>query len=259
MYTLNKCLQDPVCLCTTSVTALVDRSQVGCRAPPVRPCSLGSVCEGGLRQESIFEITSTPRTGPRGSGAYATQPSCDLHTSAAAWLWLSPQHSSSSPVAAAPVLPRLSESHASVPNFFYFYYFFYFPTPLFKGIKGYFTFHGRRFIFFPMSSLISDKKGTELHSFWLVHFPPTPFFSSYFKLEVSQAQHRSTETKHRYQESTFVLQMPTAIEQLLSPFALTNTFLTAPSFPPPLPICSSVTHRATAEIVKSVSSSIRLH
>lgn len=94
----------------------------GCdgRAPPVRPCSLGSVCEGGLRQGSIFEITSTPRTGPRGSGAYATQPSCDLHTSAAAWLWLSPQHSSSSPIAAARVLPRLSESHASVPSFFHF-------------------------------------------------------------------------------------------------------------------------------------------
>lgn len=83
-------------------------------------------------------------------------------------------------------------------------------------------------------------KGTELHSFWLVHFPPTRFFSPYFKLEASQPRHRSTETKHCYQESTSVLQMPTAIERLLSPFALANTFLTAPSFPPPLPICSSV-------------------
>jgi len=33
---------------------------------------------------------STLHTSPRGSGAYATQPSCDLHTSAAAWLWLTP-------------------------------------------------------------------------------------------------------------------------------------------------------------------------
>lgn len=68
------------------------------------------------RQGSIFEITSTLHTGPRGSGAYVTQPSCDLHTSAAAWLWLSPVQLLYSHRRGL-TLPRLPLSHAFVQFF----------------------------------------------------------------------------------------------------------------------------------------------
>lgn len=88
------------------------------------------------------------------------------------------------------------------------------------------TFHGS------WTRCLSHKSQTErpaeLRSFRPVHISPHSFsFSTRLKLEGSRE--RSTETKRRDQESTSVLQMPTAIEQLLS---LASPSQTHSSLPP---------------------------
>lgn len=148
------------------------------------------ICVWGRRQESIPAITSTLYTGPRGSGAYATRPSCDLHTSAAAWFWLSPAALFKPPATVA--LPRpgwlcltpLSQfSHASFCH----------------TAEGCSTFHGRSFIFFPMSHILSRP---EPHFFLLVHFFPNLFISP--PILYLESRYKSKETGQCCQESTSV-------------------------------------------------------
>lgn len=72
------------------------------------------LCENGVQEEAgKHQILSTLHTGPSGSGAYATQPSCEPHTSAAAWLWLSPSELFYSHQCGL-ALPRLTTSHSFV-------------------------------------------------------------------------------------------------------------------------------------------------
>lgn len=134
-------------------------------------------------------------------------------------------------------------------------------------------FHERSSIFFPMWALLYasrtlTQRGTELNSlFFVVHIPSYFFHPFHFQVLFSflALAHKSTETEQCYQESASLLQGPIAIELLL----LISFFFCTPalakhiphfaSFTPLLLIYSSVADWATAEIVKSVWSLIRMN
>ena len=75
-----------------------------------------------------------------------------------------------------------------------------FLTPLFVTAEGCSTFHGRGFIFFPMSHILSRP---EPHFFLLVHFFPNLFTSP--PILDLESKYKSKETAQFCQESTSVL------------------------------------------------------
>lgn len=179
------------------------------------------------RHGCISEITSAQCTGPRGRGAYAHQPSCDLHTSAAAWFWLPAQQSSSCPTdVATGIPPRLTQSHASAPSFFPWLFSH-------NGRSGLIWLSiGVRLIVFLTIKPSQKQKGSRVTFLSACsHFPSLLFSSSRFKLGASQLPakiHRNQTARprihfcpsnaHRYWTAPF------------SPFALANTFLAGPLF-----------------------------
>lgn len=130
-------------------------------------------------------------THPIGSGAYAIQPSCDLHRSAVAWFWLSPAalpHSRQHGLA----LPRLAMSHTFVPFFSPFFFVTRLKEGLFSMEEASFSFRCQHSC---KSHILSLREGlnwmtVHIPSF-LVHFFSASLFSLFQCLESKVQIHRN--------------------------------------------------------------------